>query len=239
MAVKTAITSEASTLKYEKQMFSCFKECPYVIKCYGDMETERGESEKIYNLFLEYCSGGSLYDHIKKGYFKGLLEEEVRCFTRDIVRGLHYLHSNLIVHCDIKPDNILLAPGSDGRLIAKIADFGLAKNLDYEDWEEISHKGTYRYMSPEMVKDKTLACPADIWALGCVLIEMLSGKPGWECVTKEELFAIIGYTSELPLFPKNISGNAKDFLSKCLIRDFQHRWTAEELLRHHFLSVDA
>ncbi|KAJ0093217.1 hypothetical protein Patl1_25860 [Pistacia atlantica] len=134
--VKTAITSEASTLKYEKQMFSCFKECPYVIKCYGDMETERGESEKIYNLFLEYCSGGSLYDYIKKGYFKGLLEEEVRCFTRDIVRGLHYLHSNLIVHCDIKPDNILLAPGSDGRLIAKIADFGLAKNLDYEDWEE-------------------------------------------------------------------------------------------------------
>ncbi|KAJ0078443.1 hypothetical protein Patl1_36756 [Pistacia atlantica] len=86
---------------------------------------------------------------------------------------------------------------------------------------------------------KILACPADIWSFGYVVIDMLSGKPGWEYVTKEELFEHIGYTSELPSLLRNVSENVRDLLSKCLIKDFEDRWTAEELLQHPFLSVDA
>ncbi|KAJ0009974.1 hypothetical protein Pint_33095 [Pistacia integerrima] len=64
-------------------------------------------------------------------------------------------------------------------------------------------------------------------------------KIWWEYVTKEELFEHIGYTSELPSLLRNVSENVRDLLSKCLIKDFEDRWTAEELLQHPVLSVDA
>ncbi|TXG49209.1 hypothetical protein EZV62_025084 [Acer yangbiense] len=256
MAVKTAKLSEASTLKYEKQLLSKYLAAsPYVIRCYGDQETEEEEDfdeyssnavinnngQKIYNLFLEFCSGGSLNDHIKKSV-NGLLPWQVRSFTRDIVRGLVYIHSQGIVHCDIKPDNILLVPAGmdhDGSFVAKLADFGLAKNLLVEDEESPCLIGSCRYMSPELVKDKLLTFTADIWALGCVVVEMMSGKPAWGYgLGREELLNRIGYSSQVPETPNNVSDDAKDFVSRCFNRSDILRWSAQELLRHPFLAED-
>ncbi|XP_031247606.1 mitogen-activated protein kinase kinase kinase 17-like [Pistacia vera] len=146
MAVKTESMAQASSLRYDKQVFSRFDpKIPNVIKCYGDKETIGCEGEKIYNLFLEFCSGGSHYDYINKSYSSsnGLLEQEAMKYTRDIVKGLFYIHGNGIVHCDIKPGNyMLLVPGSGGGFTAKLVDFGLAKNMDDEDMEEDSYRGT-------------------------------------------------------------------------------------------------
>ncbi|KAL5840057.1 hypothetical protein ACOSQ4_012665 [Xanthoceras sorbifolium] len=258
MAVKTAKVANASTLKLEKQVLSKLIASPYVIRCYGDEETIEEEEDddiyynnfggngdkKIYNLFLEFCSGGSLYDHIKKSE-NGLLACQVKSFTRDIVRGLVYIHSQGIVHCDIKPDNILLVPaaGNDhhhgGGLIAKLADFGLAKNMLLEDEESPSLRGSCRYMAPELVKDKCLTFTADIWALGCVVVEMMSGEPAWgRGLDRDELLNLIGYSSKVPEIPDNVSEDAKDFLSKCFIKCEFFRWSAQELFRHPFLSQD-
>ncbi|KAJ0089913.1 hypothetical protein Patl1_14514 [Pistacia atlantica] len=151
--------AQASSLRYDKQVFSRFDpKIPNVIKCYGDKETIGCEGEKIYNLFLEFCSGGSHYDYINKSYSSSNGLQEVMKYTRDIVKGLFYIHRNGIVHCDIKPGNyILLVPGSGGGFTAKLADFGLAKNMDDEDMEEDSYRGTCIYMAPELVEDKILA----------------------------------------------------------------------------------
>ncbi|KAL5772959.1 hypothetical protein ACOSP7_012577 [Xanthoceras sorbifolium] len=233
MAVKTAKVVDAWTLKLEKQVLSKLTASPYVIRCYGDGETIEEEGDDI---------GESLYDHIKKSE-NGLLACQVKSFTRDIVRGLVYIHSQGIVHCDIKPDNILLVPagGNDhhdgGGFVAKLADFGLAKNMLLEDEESPSMRGSCRYMAPELVKDKCLTFTADIWALGCVVVEMMSGEPAWgRGLSKDELLNLIGYSSKVPEIPDNISEDEKDFLSKCFIRCEFFRWSAQELIRHPFLS---
>lgn len=243
MAVKIAPLAEASTLRLEKDILSFLTPSDFLIKCYGDKETEKHDREKTYNLFLEFCSGGNLYNHVKLSA-TGLLEHEVRRYTRDILRGLDHIHSHGVVHCDIKPDNILLVPGKDGGFMAKIADFGMAKDLQHD--EEISTylRGTVCYMSPELVKDRLLTYPADIWALGCVVIEMMSpkisawGSFGHGLASRDDMLELIALSSEVPEFPSNISEDGRDFLSKCFIRDHHIRWTAKQLLEHPFPTVD-
>ncbi|KAK1566607.1 hypothetical protein Q3G72_001937 [Acer saccharum] len=196
MAVKTAKVSKASTLKYEKQLLSNLTASPYVIRCYGDQET--GENVNEYS----------------RGAFNN-----VKSFTRDIVRGLVYVHSQGIVHCDIKPDNILLVPGNNQGFIAKLTDFRLSKNLFFESEESPYIRGSYCYMSPEIVREGLQTFSADIWALGCMVVEMMSGKPAWGYgLGRNKLLKHIGYSSEVPEIPNNISEDAKDFVSKCLNR---------------------
>ncbi|KAF2298321.1 hypothetical protein GH714_022169 [Hevea brasiliensis] len=78
----------------------------------------------------------------------------------------------------------------------------------------------------------------DIWAFGCAVLEMLTGKPAWEYSEVEDLLWVIGYTDELPQIPSNVSEDAKDFLSRCFVRTAAHRWSADCLLEHPFLSVN-
>ncbi|KAK2650581.1 hypothetical protein Ddye_018070 [Dipteronia dyeriana] len=231
MAVKTAKMSKASTLRYEKRLFSILKSSPYVIRCYGDQETEEdvggysfgafNKGEKIYKLFLEFCSGGSLNDYIKKS-----------------VNGCFHANEG-IVHCDIKPDNILLVPRNDHGFTAKIADFGLSKDLFLESEESPDIRGSYRYMSPEIIMEGLQTFSADIWALGCVVVEMMSGEPAWGYgLGRKKLLKRIGYTSEVPEIPNNISEDAKDFVSKCLNRCSIFRCRALDLLEHPFISEE-
>ncbi|KAJ4709539.1 Protein kinase-like protein [Melia azedarach] len=242
MAMKIARMAKASNLKYEQEILCSFNACPYVIRCYGGKDTEagNGSEEKGYSLFLEFCTGGNLYERISK-FVNGLPEHEVRSYTRDIVRGLEYIHGNGIVHCDIKPANILLVPEeTGGGFIAKLADFGMAKNVDYTEEKETSDsRGTFSYMSPELVKERLLTYPADVWALGCVVVEMMSGKSAWGCEfsSADDLLHHIAFSSEVPEIPDSVSEEGKDFLSKCFIRNFYFRWTAEQLLEHPFLAV--
>ncbi|KAK3221205.1 hypothetical protein Dsin_008230 [Dipteronia sinensis] len=106
-----------------------------------------------------------------------LLPCQVRYFTRDVVRGLGYFQIQGIVHYDIKPNKILLVPENDHGFVAKLADFGLEKNLFLENEESPYLIGSCRYMSPELVRDKLLTFTSDIWALRYVVVKMVSGKP--------------------------------------------------------------
>jgi len=240
IAVKSATLENASTLKHEKRVLCDLKASPNVIKCYGDEITETGcDGEKIYNLLLEFCCGLSLHRQIKLSG-SGLPESDVRKYTRDVVKGLKYVHCRGYIHCDVKPGNILLVPGTEewsGGFVAKIADFGLAMSIyENQNWGD-DLIGTYPYMSPELVKEKRYDYGVDIWALGCTVVEMLSGKPVWPRMDVPGYLYTIGDSQDLPQIPSSISDDAKHFLGKCLVRNAAQRWSADELLEHPFLSV--
>ncbi|WJZ90806.1 hypothetical protein VitviT2T_009927 [Vitis vinifera] len=260
LAVKSAEISKSSSLRSEMEILSNLNSSSYVVRCYGDEITTSGDGKLYYNILLEKCCGGSLRCRIRNSGGVGLPEKEMRSYTRDIVRGLCYVHGHGYTHCDIKPENILLVPTSCNGLRAKIGDFGLAKK-EYFDHEEENEddkgcgglRGTYRYMSPELVADNMQCWLSDIWALGCVIIEMMSGKLVWSCEQIDsdmrdgkqqfdsdmrDVLMRIAYSTELPEFPSTISEQGKHFLERCLDRDIDERWSALMLLRHPFLSQD-
>ncbi|KAE9614305.1 hypothetical protein Lal_00016768 [Lupinus albus] len=229
-AVKSSEVSTSSLLKNEKQILDYIGSCPRIIRCFGDDYSFENGSE-YYNLFLEYASGGSLYDQLKLhgGTFS---ETVVRRCTRSIIEGLIHIHQNGFVHCDIKLQNILVFNGGD----IKIADFGLSKKTGEK--QSKTYTGTPMFMSPESVNDNEYESPSDIWALGCAVVEMVTGKPAWSIKNWSNiwlLFARIAVGEELPEIPDSLSEEGKDFLAKCFVKDARKRWTAEMLLKHPFV----
>ncbi|KAL6329488.1 hypothetical protein AAG906_021183 [Vitis piasezkii] len=119
------------------------------------------DGSSLYNLVLEYAPGGSLTGLMKKRRGK-LWEFEARHYARMIIRGLRYMHERGVVHCDVKPDNVLLA------------DFGLARRINVEEQIWVQHRGSPPYMSPEALAWEEYEAPMDIWSLGCTMIEMVT-----------------------------------------------------------------
>ncbi|PHT56892.1 hypothetical protein CQW23_05378 [Capsicum baccatum] len=235
MVVKSSAASCSATLMNEKLILEELDSCPQIIRCFGDSYTyEKGE--KLYNVLLEYASGGALSDKIKNSRDLRLPEFEISKYTKDLLKGLHYIHKSGYVHCDVKLQNILL--GEDGQV--KIADFGLAKRAEsMKDGNlRCELRGTPLYMSPEMVTAGEQDTPSDIWALGCVVAEMATGNPVWSCSDVTKLLMAIGVGDQLPEVPEKLSEKAKDFLEKCFVKDPRKRWTAEMLLDHPFVVAD-
>ncbi|XVE51079.1 hypothetical protein DITRI_Ditri02bG0009800 [Diplodiscus trichospermus] len=228
-AVKSSELSQSESLRREQRLLSTLS-CPQLVAYKGcDISSENGKL--LYNLFLEYAPGGTVVDAIQN--HGSLLDEAlVRSYTRGILLGLEFLHSSGIVHCDIKGQNVLVT--GDG---VKIADLGCAKRADGVSSAAWSVAGTPVYMAPEVARGEQQGFPADIWALGCTVIEMTTGRPPWPDVT-DPVSALykIGFSLEVPEIPTNISKQAKDFLSKCLSRDPVERWSATELLAHDFVK---
>ncbi|MCL7050684.1 hypothetical protein MKW94_014380, partial [Papaver nudicaule] len=230
-AVKSAELYRAEFLKREERILSML-DCPQIIKYIGS-DTTNENGELMYNLFMEYVSGGTLTEAIQEQ--NGKLDEfSIKSYTGEILRGLNYLHSNGLVHCDIKGRNILIAENG-----AKIADLGCAKWMDevssINDSARIS--GTPVYMAPEVARGEEQGCPADIWALGCTIIEMATGRAPWS--DGDDAVSVlyrIAFSGEVPEFPSFLSENAKDFLSKCLERDPKERWNTNQLLKHPFVD---
>ncbi|KAF8407286.1 hypothetical protein HHK36_006413 [Tetracentron sinense] len=245
MAVKWAELTQSSSLEMENQILSDLHGCPHILRCYGGEITNNEKGQQFYNLLLEYGSGGSLADHIKSSS-SGLTECSIRHYTRSILRGLVHIHERGYVHCDIKPENVILVPAvstSEFEFDAKIADFGLARKVEKNKKrkEAPCFRGTALYMSPESITIYKQEPCMDIWALGCVVIEMITGKPAWhwgpDTDVKDLLFEI-AYGGEMPKMPSGLSDKGKDFLHKCFARDSWLRWTAEMLLNHPFIAED-
>ena len=211
---------------------------PHIVHCIGREVSNGANGERKLNLFMEYMAGGSLADVAEK--FGGALDENViRLYIREILKGLNYLHENGIVHSDLKCKNVLL--GSSGSI--KLADFGCAKRLSDLRINETSTQsckyigGTPLWMAPEVLRNEGVDFAADIWSLGCTMIEMATGKPPWSEDLSNPMAAIlrIARGNEMPRFPPQFSDEGLDFLSKCLDRNPKMRWTAKELLNHPFV----
>ncbi|KAK1410274.1 hypothetical protein QVD17_36809 [Tagetes erecta] len=231
IALKSCALSHSATLINEFKILNQLQSCPEIITCYGDSITVEN-NEKLYNIALEYASYGSLADKLKNLKNSALLETDVRRYTKSVLKGLEFIHRNGFVHCDIKPENILLF--SDDSV--KVADFGLARRITKEVNLEYDVRGTPLYMSPETVVYGKQLPASDIWAVGCLVLEMLTGKPAWTCSDMSALLMKIGVGAEIPEIPGNLSEAGRDFIGKCFVKDASERWTAEMLLKHPFIN---
>lgn len=202
---------------------------PNIVKYIG---TQR-DDKNLY-IFLEYISGGSISSLLKT--FGSFDENVVRIYTKQILEGLQYLHCHRIIHRDIKGGNILI----DNNGIPKLADFGAAKKLaDISDTaaNPKSLHGTPYWMAPEVIKQTGHGRHADIWSLGCTVIEMLTGKPPWhQFKTQVSALFHIASTNKPPQLPSSLSPTARSFILKCLQREPRRRWNAFKLLHHPFIS---
>ncbi|CAA2964538.1 mitogen-activated kinase kinase kinase 1-like [Olea europaea subsp. europaea] len=183
------------------------------------------DNAKLY-IFLELVTKGSLARLYQK---YRLRDSQVSAYTRQILSGLNYLHRKDVVHRDIKCANILVhASGS-----VKLADFGLAKATKLNDIK--SCKGTPFWMAPEVVNQRNhgYGRAADIWSLGCTVLEMLTGQIPYSQLEGMQALFRIG-RGELPPIPNTLSRDAQDFILKCLQVNPDDRPTAAQLLEHPF-----
>ncbi|KAL4584625.1 hypothetical protein LXL04_009230 [Taraxacum kok-saghyz] len=232
MAVKSAEVSVSSSIQKEKEVLNNLRGCRNVIRCFGEEITTGENGHMVYNLLLEYGSGGTLADLINKSGRNGLPESDVKRHTRSILHGLRHIHNNGYVHCDLKPENILLVgTSSNRRFTAKIGDLGLAKRAKQSKKNKVVlfQRGTPMYFSPEVLIDGVQEAPSDIWAFGCIVSEMFTGKPSWNSKLENK-------NDEPPSIPSSISREARSFLKGCFSRKACFRWTAEMLLAHPFLE---
>ncbi|XP_064593880.1 LOW QUALITY PROTEIN: serine/threonine-protein kinase PAK 3-like [Zonotrichia leucophrys gambelii] len=176
-------------------------------------------------LVIEYMDGGVLTNIISQTC---LSEDETAAISRECLQGLDFLHSNDVIHRDVKSDNILLK--TDGSV--KLADFGLATQLTPEQSRRCSLTGTPWWMAPEVVTGQPYGPKVDIWSFGIVGIEMIEQEPPYlskSSGTATHLIATVG-TPQLRQ-PKLLSALLRDFLSCCLQTDEEQRWSAKELLQ--------
>ncbi|TDZ22030.1 MAP kinase kinase kinase wis4 [Colletotrichum orbiculare MAFF 240422] len=213
---------------------------PNVVSYYG-IEVHR---DRVY-IFMEFCQGGSLANLLEHGRIED--EQVTMVYALQLLEGLAYLHESGFAHRDIKPENILL----DHNGIIKYVDFGAAKVIARQGKTLVqditatkpnkSMTGTPMYMSPEVIKGENpgRAGSVDVWSLGCVILEMATGRRPWASLDNE--WAIMyniaqGNPPQLPTTDQ-LSPQGIDFLKRCFTRDPKKRASAVELLQHEWIMT--
>jgi len=182
-------------------------EHPFLPKLYYAFQ----DSTKLY-FVMDFINGGELFHHLHKE--KRFSEERTRFYSAQIILAISYLHSLGIIYRDLKPENILL--NKEGFLV--ITDFGLAKEGLYgKNARTATRAGTPDYLAPEVIKGDRYTKAVDWWSVGILIFEMLTGTPPFTCASIQELFEKI--VNSPVNFPKYVSADARDFISKLLTKD--------------------
>ncbi|KAG0482635.1 hypothetical protein HPP92_010719 [Vanilla planifolia] len=207
-----------------------------VVRCHGVIPTPSGDVA----LLLEHMDAGSLESILAARGNRPFSEPALADIARQVLLGLSYLHSQKIVHRDIKPGNLLV--NSSGEI--KIADFGVSKIMRRSLDPCVSYVGTCAYMSPERFDPDSHggnydAYAADVWSLGLTVLELHLGhfpllppgqRPDWATLMCAICFG------EPPELPETASSDFRDFISRCLQKESRKRWSVSQLLAHPFIA---
>ena len=189
-------------------------------------------------ILLEFMDKGTLQDVMKK--VKKIPESILGVMTVQMISGLNYLHSNKIIHRDIKPTNILV----NSKGYVKISDFGVSGYLKDTNEERKTMLGTYMYMSPERISHETYTSKSDIWSIGLSLVECATGMNPFLYNKKDKNIPMDNYWDLVSLLNNNeappklskfeFSDEFCDFIDCCLVKSPEKRYSAAELLNHKF-----
>ncbi|KPI88724.1 putative Protein kinase [Leptomonas seymouri] len=232
IAVKEIVVPHDFTKDIEKQLAALESEIrvmrrlhhPHVVTYLG--ANREGNTLRI---FMEFVGGGTVGSTLER---EGALpEEKTRNYTAQLLEGLEYLHASHILHRDLKGDNLFLTEQDQ----LKLGDFGQSKELA-DTLITQSVQGTPSFMSPEMIACSGYSFEADIWSVGCCVIQMLTGKPPFSNLDNQMavMFAIISSKIEEQI-PQNVSEGAKDFIRMCTKTNIKDRWSATQLRQHPWL----
>lgn len=221
----------------EKNTLNRLTDHPGIVRLYYTFQDETS----LYYV-LDLCTGGELLGVLKR---TGTFDVEcTRFYGAEMLDAIEYMHSRGVIHRDLKPENVLL----DGNLHVKITDFGTAKlladprdsrppaeqALEPEEARAASFVGTAEYVSPELLTDKTAGKASDIWAFGCIIYQLLAGRPpfkaGSEYLTFQKIVAL-EYD-----FPAGFPPAARDLVERCLVLDPARRLTIEHIKNHEFFD---
>uniref|UniRef100_A0A3B4AKF5 non-specific serine/threonine protein kinase n=1 Tax=Periophthalmus magnuspinnatus TaxID=409849 RepID=A0A3B4AKF5_9GOBI len=180
---------------------------------------------------MEFLEGGALTDIVTHTRMN---EEQIATVCLSVLRALSYLHTQGVIHRDIKSDSILLT--SDGRI--KLSDFGFCAQVSKEVPKRKSLVGTPYWMAPEVISRLPYGTEVDIWSLGIMVIEMVDGEPPY--FNEPPLQAMRRIRDNLPPRLKEshkVSSVLRSFLDRMLVREPSQRSTAQDLLQHPFLKM--
>lgn len=188
------------------------------------------DQESVY-ILLELCTNQTLNELLKRR--KRLTELEVQCYVVQIVSALKYMHSNRVIHRDLKLGNLFLS----GQMEIKIGDFGLATKLEFDGEKKRTICGTPNYIAPEVLDGKIgHSYEVDIWSLGVICYTLLVGKPPYETPDVKTTYKKIKMNSYS--FPDHVplSDAAKGLITRILNLDPARRPSLDEILQHPFIN---
>ena len=199
---------------------------PNVVKLYGHFE----DNNYCY-FIMEYIAKGNIYQLIPHDNKKRLNAKIVASLMKDVISSVYYLHhmKPIIIHRDIKPENVLLGDN----LVAKLTDFGWS-NYMQEDEKRQTVCGTPIYLAPEIIKEDGHDEKVDIWCIGVLLFELITGNvpfQGNDIDTLKENILHLRIS-----WPKDINIDAKNLIKKILKLDPNSRISLEEMLKHPFFT---
>uniref|UniRef100_A0A4W5Q8X0 non-specific serine/threonine protein kinase n=1 Tax=Hucho hucho TaxID=62062 RepID=A0A4W5Q8X0_9TELE len=177
-------------------------------------------------VIMEYLQGGALTNIVSE---TRLSEEQIATVCEAVLQALAYLHSQGVIHRDIKSDSILLT--LDGRI--KLSDFGFCAQISKDIPKRKSLVGTPYWMAPEVISKSPYSTEVDVWSLGIMVVEMVDGEPPY--FSETPVAAMRRLRDEPAPTVRNVSPVLKDFLDRMLFRDPVERASATDLLEHPFL----
>jgi 3-phosphoinositide dependent protein kinase-1 len=225
----------------EKDALNRLIEHPGIVRLYYTFQ----DNSSLYYV-LDIANGGELLGVLKKiGSFD---EECTRFYGAQILDAIEHMHNRGVIHRDLKPENALM----DDQMHIKITDFGTAKLLpdprkpkdqttydpsgenDEESTRAKSFVGTAEYVSPELLTDKNACKASDLWAFGCIIYQLLAGRPPFKASNEYQTFQkIVGLEYE---FPPGFPPAARDLVERLLVLDPQRRLSIEHIKNHEFFD---